>query len=143
MGDSLLVAAGLMSLAVAAFHIGAAFMPSWQRTFGAPQALIDAGPLTIGAASFALAALFGAWGAYGFSGAGLIAELPLLAAGLVTIAAVYTSRGLMLVPQLLARAGRLRREIPVDLPSLASSAVSLAIGLTYVAGTATSWSELV
>jgi hypothetical protein len=143
MGSGLLVAAGLMSLGVAAFHIGAAFMPSWQRMFGAPQELIDAGPLVMGAACFGLAALFVAWGAYGFSGAGMIVDLPLLAAGLAAIGAVYTLRGLMLIPQLLAMTGRLHREIPIDPPSVASSAVSLAIGLTYVLGTAAAWSELV
>jgi hypothetical protein len=143
MGSGLLVAAGLMSLGVAAFHIGAAFMPAWQRTFGAPQELIDAGRLVMGAACFALAAVFAAWGAYAFSGAGVIGELPLLAAGLVAIGAVYTARGLMLGPQLLARAGWLHRELPIDLPGIASSAVSLAIGLTYVLGAAAAWSELV
>jgi hypothetical protein len=141
-GSSLLVAAGLMSLAVAAFHVGAAFVPAWQRTFGAPDWLIEAGPLPMGAACFALAAVFAAWGAYGFSGAGSIAKLPLLAAGLVFIGAVYTLRGLLLAPQLLARTGRLNRKVPTDLPHIASSAVSLAIGLVYLAGTAAAWSRL-
>jgi hypothetical protein len=141
-GSGLLVVAGLMSLAVAAFHVGAAFMPAWQRTFGAPEQLIEAGPLAMGAACFALATVFAAWAAYGFSGAGLILKLPLLALGLAAIAAIYTLRGLMLAPQLVARAGMLRREIPTDLPSVTSSAVSLAIGLTYVAGTVAAWPEL-
>ena len=142
MGANLLVTAGLMSLGVALFHIVAAFSPALQRRFGAPEGLMAAGPMVMGAASLAMAAVFAVWGAYGFSGAGWLAELPLLALGLLVIGAVYALRGLLLVPQLLAAAGRLRGDIPTDRFSLASSAISLTTGLLYLAGTAAAWSAL-
>jgi hypothetical protein len=140
--DVLLAAAGLMSLAVALFHVVAAFSPALQRRFGAPEQLMAAGPIAMTAASLGLAAVFAVWGAYGFSGAGWIAELPLLAPGLLVIGAVYALRGLLLAPQLLAATGRLQGDIPTDRDSLVSSAVSLGIGLLYLAGTAASWSTL-
>ncbi len=143
MGANLLALAGFMSLAVAAFHVVAAFEPRLQANFGAPERLIAAGPLAIGAAALALAAVFAAWGAYGFSGAGWLPRLPLLSVALVAIGAVYFLRGLLLGPQLLAATGRLRRKIPTDPQRVASSAVSLAIGVVYLAGTATAWSQLV
>ena len=142
MASAFLVVAGLMSLAVALFHVVAAFSPALQRRFGAPEQLMTAGPVVMAAASLGLAAVFAAWGAYGFSGAGAIAELPLLAPGLVVIGAVYALRGFLLAPQLLAATGRLHGDLPTDRDSLVSSAVSLGIGLLYLAGTSASWSTL-
>ncbi len=142
MASGLLSVAGLMSLAVAAFHVAAAFSPALQRRFGAPEQLLAAGPAVMAAVSLAMAGLFAVWAAYGFSGAGWIAELPLLGPGLMVIGAVYTLRGVMLAPQLLAAAGRLRGDIPTDRDSLASSAVSLTIGLVYLAGIAADQSRL-
>jgi hypothetical protein len=140
--NALLVIAGLMSLAVALFHVAAAFSPALQRQFGAPQQLMAVGPVAMAAASLALAAVFALWGAYGLSGAGWLAELPLLAPGLLLIGAIYALRGTLLMPQLLAAAGRLRGDIPTDRLSLISSAVSLTIGLLYLAGLAGVWSRL-
>jgi hypothetical protein len=140
--SGLLVVAGLMSLAVAAFHVAAAFSPALQRRFGAPEQLLAAGPIVMAVASLAMAAVFAVWGAYGLSGAGWIAELPLLGPGLLAIGAIYALRGVMLAPQLLAAAGRLRGDIPTDRDSLISSAVSLTIGLLYLAGAIADWSRL-
>jgi hypothetical protein len=140
--SGLLVVAGLMSLAVAAFHVAAAFSPALQRRFGAPEQLLAAGPIVMAVASLAMAAVFAVWGAYGLSGAGWIAELPLLGPGLLAIGAIYALRGVMLAPQLLAAAGRLRGDIPTDRDSLISSAVSLTIGLLYLAGAVADWSRL-
>ncbi|MGD0247552.1 MAG: hypothetical protein ABSB75_00715 [Candidatus Limnocylindrales bacterium] len=140
MGGALLVLAGLLGMAVALFHIVAAFSPVLQRQFGAPERLLAAGPIVMGAASLLLAAVFAAWGLYGLSGAGWLARLPLLAPCLIGIGAVYALRGVLLAPQLLAAAGRVRGDIPTDRLSLLSSAVSLTIGLLYLAGTAAAWS---
>jgi len=141
-GSSILVIAGAMSLGVALFHVVAAFSPALQRRFGAPESLLAAGPIVMAVAALALAAVFAVWGAYGFSGAGWLDELPLLAPALLAIGAVYALRGLLLAPQLLAAAGRLHGDIPTDRFSLASSAISLTIGLLYLAGTAGAWSTL-
>jgi hypothetical protein len=77
-----------------------------------------------------LVALFAAWGAYALSGAGVIRPLPLRRTALVLIAAIYTLRGLLLVPELvqLARGGLAAPRIAVF------STVSLAIGLLYIVG---------
>jgi hypothetical protein len=139
-GSALLMLAGLLGMAVALFHVVAAFSPVLQRQFGAPERLLAAGPIVMGAASLLLAAVFAAWGLYGLSGAGWLARLPLLAPCLIGIGAVYALRGVLLAPQLLAADGRVRGDIPTDRLSLLSSAVSLTIGLLYLAGTAAAWS---
>lgn len=141
-GSGLLVTAGFMSLAVALFHVVAAFVPRLQRSFGAPESLIAAGPLAIGVACFALTALFSIWAAYAFSGAGWLPNMPFLGLALLAIGAVYALRGTLLGPQLLAVAGRWPRDIQTEPQHLVSSAVSLTIGLVYLAGTLVSWSEL-
>jgi hypothetical protein len=85
----------------------------------------------------AIAAVLAIWAAYAFSGAGLIARLPLLRIALVAIASVYLLRGLVLfVPSALRR------------PDLSaaflvwSSLIALALGLIHAIGTWRAWSIL-
>jgi hypothetical protein len=139
---NLLVTAGLLSLGVALFHVAAAFSPTLQRQFGAPERLLAAGPVVMAAAALGLAAVFAVWGAYGLSGGGWLGKLPLLAPGLLAIGAVYALRGVLLAPQLLAATGHLSGDVPSDRLGLLSSGASLVIGLLYLAGAAAAWSQL-
>ncbi len=136
-----LVAGGTLSLAAALLHLACIFGGAdWYRFLGAGERMarmVEAGRwgpivITVGiAAALALAA------AYAFSGAGLIARLPLLRTGLVVIGAVYLARGFVLVrPSLLAR------------PDLSagflfwSSLIVLILGLVHLIGTWQAWPTL-
>lgn len=127
----LLAAAG--SFAVALLHaviigIGA---PAY-RYFGAGDLapLAEQGsPMPALITSF-LVVLFAVWGAYALSGAGVIRRLPLLRVGLILIAAIYTLRGLLLIPELI-QLGRGALAAP---RMAVFSAVSLAIGILHIAG---------
>ncbi|MET0554710.1 MAG: hypothetical protein ABW221_16840 [Vicinamibacteria bacterium] len=98
---------------------------------GAPgPALVTAG----------LTAVFALWALYAFSGAVWLRRLPLLRTGLVAIGAVYTLRGLAVLPEAY---GLVAGRTPPVLPrQLVFSLVSLAIGLAYLVGTGRAWSTL-
>ena len=130
----LLTLAGGLSLAVAAFQFILTFSPTLCRFFGAPEELMTGDPLWFYLASFSATALFGIWGLYGLSGAGRIRRLPLLRTGLLAIGGVYTLRGLLLIPAILAVVGL----VPSDpfLPqALLASLVALSTGVFYLVGT--------
>ncbi|HEV2843296.1 MAG TPA: hypothetical protein VG477_00505 [Thermoanaerobaculia bacterium] len=128
-----LIAAGLGSALVALLHAVIIFVgaPAY-RYFGAgdlaPRA--EQGSYMPALITGFLVLIFAVWALYAFSGAGLGPRLPLLRLGLGAIATIYTLRGLMLLPELYALAsGKL------EVPRMAVfSAVSLFIGLCYVAG---------
>jgi hypothetical protein len=143
MAHSFLVAAGLLSAAVALFHVIAAFSPSLSLYFGAPPKLVTKGPWALGAAALLCAGVFAAWAAFAFSAAGWLPRLPWLRPGLVAIGLVYTARGVLLAPQLLARSGLGDWSVPTEGQHVLSSVVSLAIGLVHLVGAALSWPELV
>ena len=136
-----LMAAGFATLAAAALHLACIVGgPSWYRALGAGERMAVAAER--GSASPALitaviATILILWAAYAFSGAGLVARLPLLRLGLVAITAVLLGRGLVLFyPPLLRR------------PDLSasflfwSSLIVLALGLLYAIGTWQAWSQL-
>jgi hypothetical protein len=77
-----------------------------------------------------LVIVFALWALYAFSGAGLARRLPLLRAGLVIIGSIYTLRGLAVFIELTYWfLGKLPN------PRMAAfSAVSLSIGIFYLAG---------
>ena len=128
----LLVAAGC-SAAVAAVHVAILLMgPPWYRWFGAPS-LADQiesgavlGPTLL---TLAVVAVLVVWAGYGLSGAGVIRRLPLLRAGLYTIAAIYLLRGLPVVPEVWAAA---HGKLPARLPTF--SAFSALAGVAYLLG---------
>ena len=130
----LLTLAGCLSLAVAAFQFILTFSPTLCRFFGAPEELLTGDPLWLYLTSFFATALFGIWGLYGLSGAGRIRRLPLLRTGLLAIGGIYTLRGLLLIPAMLAVVGL----VPSDpfLPqALLASLVALSTGVLYLVGT--------
>jgi hypothetical protein len=136
-GRAALLAGAAGSFAVAALHVAivAIGAPAY-RFFGAGERMARdaaAGSLAPPALTVGLVAVFAVWGCYALAGAGGIRHLPWLRLGLATIAAIYTLRGLILVPQLVMGASE---------RDLAFSAVALAIGAAHVAGTARAWPRL-
>jgi hypothetical protein len=143
-GTALLTLAGTGSALVAALHavIIALGAPAY-RYFGAGEEMAtqaERGSPVPAIVTAALTAVFALWAAYGFSGAGRMRRLPLLRTGLVVIGAIYTLRGLAVLPEawwLVAG-----RTPPVLTRQLVSSMVSLVIGLAYLTGTGRAWSTL-
>jgi hypothetical protein len=142
MGHGLLGIAGSLALAVSLLHAIIAFSPAWCRNFGAPERFVALGPVVVAIVTLLLAAVFGTWSLYAFSGAGWLRPLPLLAPALIGIGAVFTARGLALFPQILTRTRLVRWRIPNSRSDIISSVVSLLIGTTYLAGTIGSWQVL-
>jgi hypothetical protein len=66
-------------------------------------------------------------------------RLPLLTAGLVTVGAIYTLRGLLIIPQLVAA---LRHPGLIPWQFFLFSGMSLVLGLAHLAGTFGRWREL-
>ena len=139
-GRGWLLLGGMLSLAAALVHIGCIAMGAdWFRFFGAPEPLIvnyENGAMGLVWTTIGIALVLTVWAAYAFSGAGLIARLPLLRTGLIAIATIYLARGLLLIPALmLAPYPRYRFDIW-------SSAIVLAFGLIYAIGIWRSWPRL-
>ncbi len=139
--SGLLVVGGGLSLAAAALHLACIVGgPAWYRFLGAGEAmarLAERGDWRPAAITAAIAAMLAMAAAYAFSGAGLIARLPLLRTGLVVISAVYLLRGLVvLMPSALGRDDLSRNFM------LWSSLIVLAFGIVHAVGTARAWKSL-
>jgi hypothetical protein len=136
----LLLAAAMLSFAIALFQAVLSFSPTLTRFFGAAE--LAANPLLLLVTSLAATMVFAVFGLYALAGASTIRRLPLLRTGLLTIGVIYALRGLFLLPELLAMAGALPTPEPVPPQAVLSSLVALATGLLYLLGTATSWKRL-
>jgi hypothetical protein len=134
------IAAGL-SFAVAIFQAVISFSSSWSIYFGAPEELTSS-PLILLIAGLIAAVIFMVFGLYALAGAGYFHSLPILRLGLLGIGSVYTLRGLFVIPVLLIMTGVLQVSDVLPPQALASSLVSLLIGLVYLAGTILGWREL-
>jgi len=142
-GGHALVAGGCLSLGVAALHAGIVIAgPAAYRYFGAGErmaALAAAGSPAPALITLGMTAVFAVMGLYALAGAGRLRRLPRLRTGLVLIGTAYTLRGLFLPLEL-------RRVLltPGALPlrELVFSAVSLVMGLLYLAGTSAEWRTL-
>ncbi len=135
-----LIAGGGLSLGAAALHIGVIIGgPSWYRFFGAGEGMARAaerGAWQPTVMTLGIAAILTVWAAYAFSGAGLIARLPLLRTGLVVISAIYLLRGLVLFHAMIFMPH-------VVTPFLVwSSLIVLVYGITYAVGTWLAWPAL-
>ena len=137
----LLMIAGSLSFAVAVFQAAIVFSVPVSRYFGAPEELL-ANPLMLIVAGLVMAVVFGLCGLYAFSGAGSFRRLPLLRLGLIVIGSVYTWRGIVVFPLLLVLLGYIQSPVPLLPQALVSSAVSLGIGVLYLAGTIGNWRNL-
>jgi hypothetical protein len=133
-----LLLGGCLSAGASLLHLACiAGGPDWYRALGAGEGMARAaerGDWRAAGITTVIALVLGTASAYAFSGAGLIARLPLLKLGLVVITAVYLLRGLVLfMPSALARP---------DLSTsflIWSSAIVLAFGIIHAVGTWRAW----
>ena len=139
-GTGWLIVGGCLSVLAALLHIACIFGgPDWYRVFGAGEGMARAaarGGLQPTLITLTIAAVLLVWGAYAFSGAGLLPRLPLLRTGLVAITAIYLLRGLIFVPL------HLWRPQHSDAFAIWSSLIVLAYGAVYAVGTCKAWRHL-
>jgi hypothetical protein len=135
-----LITGGILSVIAALMHVAIIIGgPDWYRFFGAGEAMAQAaqaGRLMPTLVTLGIAGMLAIWAAYAFSGAGLIARLPLLRSGLVLISTIYLLRALAVIPMLLR---------PTEQGNafwLWSSAIVLIYGLCYAIGTWRAWADL-
>ena len=138
--NPILITGGVLSAAASVLHLAVIIGgPSWYRFFGAGEGMArmaERGDWRAAAITVGIAGVLALWAAYAFSGAGLIARLPLLRTGLVVISAIYLVRGLLLIPALLINQGGVQPFI------LWSSLIVLVYGLAYAIGTWIAWPGL-
>ena len=137
--NRMLAAAAVLSALAALLHLAViAGGPDWYRFFGAGERmarLAEAHSPVPTVVTLCIAAILAAWSAYAASAAGVLRPLPLTAAALVAITAIYLLRGLAIVPVALVPAVR----TPFN---LWSSAICLAIGLVHAVGLWQVWKRL-
>ena len=142
-GVRLLAACAIANFALALLHIVCLFTgEATARFFTAPpfvMELIRSGSWLIVPVCLAIVAVLGAFGLYAWAAAGRMRRLPALRAGLIAIGAIYTLRGLALIPQMLAML-HFPGHIPWQAPVF--SAVALALGLAHLAGVGRRWRKL-
>ena len=137
--EPFLILAGSLSALAALLHLAVIFGgPDWYRFFGAGEGMArmaERGMIQPTLITLGITAVLAIWAAYAFSGAGLIARLPLPRTGLVVITVIYLARGLIVIP-----AGLMNREINAF--GWWSSLLVLAYGLAYLVGTWRAWPTL-
>ena len=133
---SLLIMAAFCSASVAVLHIFIISQGAWAyRFFGAGEtiaSMAEQGSWIPGLLTSAIVAAFCLAAAYFISAAGLIPRLPFLRVGVLTIATVYTLRGLAILPAPFFH-------VEISQFDLWSSLISLAVGLLHVAGVCLFW----
>jgi hypothetical protein len=99
-----LIAAAVLSGIAALLHVAIILGGApWYRFFGAGERMAQdaaTGRQYPAVVTSGIAALLSLWAAYALSGAGVLPALPLLKLGLVGITAVYSARGLAIIPLL-------------------------------------------
>ncbi len=124
----------------ALLHIGVILGgPDWYRFFGAGEGMAqgaERGAWQPTVITLGIASVLAIWAAYAFSGAGLIARLPLLRTALVVISAIYLLRGLALFYAVIFMPAAVT-------PFLVwSSLIVLVYGIAYAVGTRLAWPAL-
>jgi hypothetical protein len=137
----LLLAAGILSLALAVFQAVISLSPSWSLYFGAP-AKLTANITALYVTGEIAAVLFAIFGLYAFSGAGVIRKLPLMRTILTAITGVYLFRGTLVIPQMLASFNIIDMDGEIPIRMIIFSAVSLIIGIIYLFGVIGYWKKL-
>ena len=133
MTRSILGSAGVATMVVAVFQAVISFSPAWSSYFGAPPELV-ARPVLLLAAGLAATAVLVIFGVYAFSGAGVLRRLPAREAVLWAVGALFTARGLLVVPVLMIMGGLMHSDDQVPPTALQSALVSLGLGVLYLAG---------
>ncbi len=136
-GSTWLIVGGWLSVIAAVLHIACIFGgPDWYRFFGAGEGMAQAaarGEWKPGIITLAIGTILLVWGAFAFSGAGVLPRLPLLRTGLIAITAVYLLRGLVFMPL------HFWRPQHSDSFAIWSSAIVLIYGIVYCIGTVRAW----
>ncbi len=142
-GRGLLTGCALASFALALVHVVCIFTgEATARFFTAPRyvlELIRTGSWLIVPVCLVIVAVLGTFGLYAWAAAGRMRRLPALRGGLVAVGAIYTLRGLVLIPQaltMLKHPGVFPWQVPVF------SAVALALGLAHLVGARRRWRAL-
>ena len=140
-GGVWLALGGCLSLTAALAHLATIFGGAkWYRTMGAGERLARAaerGEAFPAMVTLAIALVLVGWAAYGASGAGLIARLPLLRLVLIGITLVYLARGMVVFWP-----GLLRRSDLTPAFLTWSSLIVLTIGVIHAIGVWRVWPML-
>jgi hypothetical protein len=126
-------AAGILSFSAALFQLVISFSSDWSLYFGAPDELVNNFPLLLFSGVIA-SLIFILFGLYAFSGAGDLPAFPWLRTMLLSIASLFTLRGLLLIFQLLIISGITNSELEVPAQLFFTSAASLITGIVYFYG---------
>lgn len=145
MNFDLLVIAGLFSFLAAILHIGVVIGgPNWYRFFGAGESMAlmaEKDSLKPTVITLSIALVLTVWGAYAWSGAGILPKMPFIKLALSAISAIYLLRGL----------GGLVAPFVTNHPQVTqnstafwvwSSATCLLIGLVHLIGVVARWPTL-
>ncbi len=130
--------AGLICFGLSFFQAVIGFFPSLSLYFGAPEKLVE-NVYALILVSFFVAGILFLFGLYAFSGAGYIRRLPYLKPLLVFISAVFTLRGLLLIPEFLIVTKVWTVQIPVAPRFIIFSIVSCFIAFLFIYGTVRGW----
>lgn len=136
---------GMASLFAGFTHVCIIFGgASWYRFFGAGEGMAqmaENGSIQPTIITACIALLLGVWGLYAFSGAGVIARLPLIKAALVLITFVYLSRAVagFILPFVTTHPAITQNSFTFW---LTSSTICLVIGLLYLFGTLKAWHDI-
>ncbi len=142
-GARLLAACALASFALALLHVACLFLgEAGARFFTAPPfvlRLIRDGSWMMFPVLLVVVGVLGTFGLYAWSAAGRMRRLPWLRGGLAAVGAIYTLRGLALIPQAILMA-----QHPGILPwqTLLFSSVSLTLGCAHLVGARQRWRAL-
>jgi hypothetical protein len=133
----------LLSAGIAALHAIIIFAgaPAY-RYFGAGEQMArqaDAGSPFPSLLTASVTLFFAVFAFYALAGARVTPRPPLLRTGLIAIGVVYTVRGLLLAPQLIAYMSNAPLVAPKD---LVFSGAPLVIGFLYLLGTWRAWEDL-
>ncbi len=145
MNFDLLIIAGSLSLLAAVLHIGVVIGgPGWYRFFGAGETMAQMagnGSLKPMIITLGIATVLVVWGAYAWSGAGVLPSMPFIKMVLSVITAIYLVRGVGgLVAPFVTNHPQIRQN------SIAfwvwSSVICLIIGVFHLMGIIAIWSTL-
>ena len=145
MSFDLLIVAGSLSFLVAALHIFVIIGgPNWYRFFGAGEALAllaEKGSLKPMFITLGITAVLIIWGAYAWSGAGFLPNMPMLKLALSTISAVYLIRGVGgLVAPFVSNHPKIKQNSTAFW--VWSSIICLVIGIIHLMGILVIWTTL-
>ena len=137
--------AGLLSFAAAALHIAVILGgSSWYRFFGAGERMAqmaEKGSLQPALITFSISIVLAIWGAYAWSGAGILPKLPLLKIVLIAITSIYLLRG---VAGVVAPLVSSHPQITQNSTNfwVWSSIICLIFGLVHLKGIVSEWASL-